>query len=80
MAPVTGLLETEGITVNYTLSTGETLALDITTELIVRDEKGAYRRANGLIKGGIVGQETFEGRGHYEEFIFGIVNDYTPQV
>ncbi|KAF4920337.1 Tyrosinase family protein asqI [Colletotrichum viniferum] len=78
--PVTGLLETEGITVNYTLPTGETLALDITPELIVRDEKGAYQRANGLIKGGIVGQETFEGRGHYEEVIFGIVNGYTPQV
>ncbi|KAF3798320.1 hypothetical protein GCG54_00009596 [Colletotrichum gloeosporioides] len=78
--PVTGLLETEGITVNYTLPNGEVLALDITTELIVRDEHGAYQRANGLIKGGIVGQETFEGRGHYEEFIFGIVNDYTPQV
>lgn len=52
----------------------------MTTELIVRDESGAYQRANGLLKGGFVGEETFEGRGHYEEFIFGIVNDYTPSV
>lgn len=36
--PTTGLLGTEGLTVKYTLPDGETLALDITTEFIVRDE------------------------------------------
>ncbi|KAF5520908.1 Tyrosinase family protein asqI [Colletotrichum aenigma] len=61
MPPVTGLLETEGITVNYTLPTGEILALEITPELIFKDEDGIYQRANGNMKGGIVGQETFEG-------------------
>lgn len=78
--PTTGLLETEGLSINYTLPDGKVFAIDVTTELIVRDESGAYQRANGLLKGGFVGEETFEGRGHYEEFIFGIVNDYTPSV
>ncbi|KAF4544069.1 uncharacterized protein LTHEOB_6735 [Lasiodiplodia theobromae] len=78
--PTTGLLETDGITVNYTLASGEVLSLEVATELIVRDESGAYQRANGHVKGGIVGEKTYEGRAHYEEFIFGIVNDYTPQV
>lgn len=36
--PTTGLLGTEGLTVKYKLPDGETLALDITTEFIVRDE------------------------------------------
>lgn len=78
--PTTGLLETEGLSIHYTLPDGKVFAIDVTTELIVRDESGAYQRANGLLKGGFVGEETFEGRGHYEEFIFGIVNDYTPSV
>ena len=76
--PTTGLLETDGLTVRYTLPDGQVLALNVTTEFIVRDERGAYQRANGHIVGGIEGQETYEGRSHYEEFIFGIVNDYTP--
>ncbi|KAH7017017.1 hypothetical protein EDB80DRAFT_747303 [Ilyonectria destructans] len=62
--PTTGLLGTEGLTVKYTLPDGETLAPDITTEFI----------------GGIVGQEIYEGKAHYEEFIFGTVNNYKPQV
>jgi hypothetical protein len=78
--PTTGLLETDGLAIRYTLPGGEVMALNVTTEFIVRDESGAYQRANGHIVGGIVGQDTFEGRAHYEEFIFGIVNDYTPQV
>ncbi|KAI7773651.1 hypothetical protein LA080_010213 [Diaporthe eres] len=80
--PTTGLLETEGISVNYTLPDGRVFAVDVKTELIVRDESGAYQRANGLLRGGFVGEETgtIEGRAHYEEFIFGIVNDYTPAV
>ncbi|KAK1543971.1 hypothetical protein CPAR01_04604 [Colletotrichum paranaense] len=78
--PITGLLETEGLSVKYNLTNGDVMEVDITTQFIVRDEKGAYQRANGLVKGGIIGQKIFEGRGHYEEFIFGIVNDYTPQV
>lgn len=78
--PTTGLLETEGLSVNYTLPDGKTLAIDVTTDIIVRDESGAYQRANGALRGGIVGEESFEGRAHYEEFIFGIVNDYTPSV
>ncbi|KAJ0120182.1 Tyrosinase family protein asqI [Diaporthe amygdali] len=78
--PTTGLLETEGLSINYTLPDGEIFAIDVTTELIVRDESGAYQRANGLLKGGFVGKETIEGRAHYEEFIFGIVNNYTPSV
>ncbi|KAH6995816.1 hypothetical protein BKA56DRAFT_725785, partial [Ilyonectria sp. MPI-CAGE-AT-0026] len=53
--PTTGLLKTEGLTVKHTLPDGETLALGITTEFIVRDERGAYQRGNGPIKGGIVG-------------------------
>lgn len=56
------------------------LAVGVTTELVVRDESGAYQRANGLLRGGLVGEETFEERAHYEQFIFGIVNDYTPSV
>ncbi|WYZ39663.1 hypothetical protein EsH8_IV_000004 [Colletotrichum jinshuiense] len=76
--PTTGLLETEGITVNYTLPDGQEFLVDVTTELIVRDEHGAYQRANGILKGGIKGEETYEGKAHYEEFIFGVVNDYTP--
>ncbi|KAJ4357674.1 uncharacterized protein N0V89_002250 [Didymosphaeria variabile] len=76
--PITGLLETEGIAINYTLPDGKILAIDVTTDIIVRDESGAYQRANGVLKGGIIGEETFQGRAHYEEFIFGIVNDYTP--
>ncbi|KAI9167806.1 Tyrosinase family protein asqI [Paramyrothecium foliicola] len=55
--PTTGLLETEGITVRYTLEDGQVLTLDLTTEFIVRDEKGAYQRANAHVKGGIVGRE-----------------------
>ncbi|KAL0932344.1 uncharacterized protein CTRU02_213297 [Colletotrichum truncatum] len=78
--PTTGLLETDGLTIQYNLPNGEILAFNVTTELIVKDESGIYQRANGLIEGGIVGQETFTGRGHFEEFIFGIVTDYTPQV
>ncbi|KAJ5478323.1 hypothetical protein N7530_003832 [Penicillium desertorum] len=43
-------------------------------------KKTVYQRANGHIWwGGIVAKEAYEGRAHYEEFIFGIVNDYTPQ-
>ena len=67
------------MTVNYTLPSGEILAVDVTTEFIVRDEQGAYQRANGHLKGGRVGEKEYEGRAHYEEFILGIVNDYTPQ-
>lgn len=78
--PVTGLLETEGLSINYTLPDGRVFAIDLTTEMFVRDISGVYQRANGLLKGGFVGDETFEGRAHYEEFIFGIVNDYTPAV
>ncbi|KAF6805924.1 hypothetical protein CSOJ01_09147 [Colletotrichum sojae] len=78
--PTTGLLETDGLSIRYTLPDGEVLALNVTTELIVKDEDGIYQRANGLLQGGIVGQETFEGQAHFEEFIFGIVTDYTPQV
>jgi uncharacterized protein YcfJ len=77
--PVTGLLETDGLNVRYNLPNGEVLAVDVTTELIVRDEKSVYQRANGHIRGGIVGKEAYEGRAHYEEFIFGIANDHTPQ-
>ncbi|KAG6359760.1 hypothetical protein INS49_010812 [Diaporthe citri] len=40
--PTTGLLGTEGISVNYTLADGRVFAVDVTTELIVRDESGAY--------------------------------------
>ncbi|KXH55704.1 hypothetical protein CSAL01_07653, partial [Colletotrichum salicis] len=78
--PTIGLRETDGLSVKYNLTNGDVMEVDVTTQLIIRDEKGAYQRANGLVKGGIAGQETFEGRGHYEKFIFGIVNDYTPQV
>lgn len=78
--PTTGLLETEGLSINYTLPDGQVFAIELTTEMIVRDESGVYQRANGQLKGGLVGGETFEGRAHYEEFIFGIVNDYTPSV
>ncbi|RTE82733.1 hypothetical protein BHE90_002736 [Fusarium euwallaceae] len=76
--PTTGLLETDGLSILYTLPDGQELVVDVTTEIIVRDESGAYQRANGIIKGGIKGKETFKGKAHYEEFIFGIVNDYTP--
>ncbi|EEU43350.1 uncharacterized protein NECHADRAFT_82547 [Fusarium vanettenii 77-13-4] len=76
--PTTGLLETDGLSIHYTLPDGQELNVDVTTEIIVRDESGAYQRANGIIKGGIKGKETFKGKAHYEEFIFGIVNDYTP--
>lgn len=78
--PTTGLLETEGLSINYTMPDGRVFAVNVTTELIVRDESGAYQRANGLLKGGFIGEETIEGRAHYEEFIFGIVNDYTPAI
>ncbi|KAK1622014.1 hypothetical protein BDP81DRAFT_455717 [Colletotrichum phormii] len=78
--PTTGLLETDGLSAKYNLTNGDVMEVDVTTQFIIRDEKGAYQRANGLVKGGIAGKETFEGRGHYEKFIFGIVNDYTPQV
>ncbi|RYP47624.1 hypothetical protein DL769_011300 [Monosporascus sp. CRB-8-3] len=78
--PTTGLLETEGLTVRYYLPDGQELVLNVTTEFIVRDEEGAYQRANGHVRGGIVGQEIYEGAAHFEEFIFGIVNDYKPQV
>ncbi|KZL68538.1 hypothetical protein CI238_00265 [Colletotrichum incanum] len=78
--PTTGLLETQGLMIRYTLANGDVLVVDVTTEFIVRDETGAYQRANGHITGGIIGQDTFEGRGHYEEFIFGLVNNYTPQM
>lgn len=78
MAPTTGLRETDGLAIRYTLPDGDVLALNITTEFIVRDEHSACQRANGHIVGGIEGSETHEGRAHYEEFIFGIVNDYTP--
>ncbi|KAI0468581.1 hypothetical protein F4859DRAFT_524159 [Xylaria cf. heliscus] len=76
--PTTGLLETEGITVRYTLPDGRELLVNVTTDIIVRDESGAYQRANGNVEGGIVGQETYKGRAHFDEFIFGIVNDYEP--
>jgi hypothetical protein len=78
--PTTGLLETDGILVNFTLPDRQILAIDVTTELIVRDEKGAYQRANGKLKGGIAGGEVFEGRAHYEEFIYGIINGATPPI
>ncbi|KAF6822651.1 hypothetical protein CPLU01_11895 [Colletotrichum plurivorum] len=78
--PTTGLLETDGLSIRYNLPDGEVLALNVTTELIVKDEDGIYQRANGLLQGGIAGQETFEGQAHFEEFIFGIVTDYTPHV
>lgn len=77
--PTTGLLDTDGITIEYTLPDGKELFINATTDIIVRDESGAYQRANANLKGGIVGEETFEGRAHMEEFIFGIVNDYEPK-
>ncbi|RSL41030.1 hypothetical protein CEP53_013011 [Fusarium sp. AF-6] len=76
--PTTGLLETDGLSILYTLPDGQELVVNVTTEIIVRDESGAYQRANGIIKGGIKGKESFKGKAHYVEFIFGIVNDYTP--
>ncbi|KAJ4326098.1 hypothetical protein N0V94_000260 [Neodidymelliopsis sp. IMI 364377] len=75
--PTTGLLETEGISVNFTLPDGQILAIDVTTEFIVRDEKSTYQRANGVLRGGIVGEKVYEGRAHYEEFIYGIFNNIT---
>ncbi|KAK1674079.1 hypothetical protein BDP55DRAFT_729856 [Colletotrichum godetiae] len=78
--PTTGLLETDGLSIKYNLTNGDVMEVDVSTQFIVKDEDGIYQRANGLVKGGIAGQETFEGRGHFEEFIFGIVKDYTPQV
>lgn len=78
--PTTGLYETEGLSINYTLPDGRVFAFNVTTELIVRNEDGVYQRANGLLQGGFVGEETLEGHAHFEEFIFGIVNDYTPSV
>ncbi|KAM0438473.1 hypothetical protein ACHAPT_001222 [Fusarium lateritium] len=77
--PTTGLLETDGIIITYTLPNNEKLMIEAATDIIVRDESGAYQRANANLRGGIVGGETYEGRAHMEEFIFGIVNDYMPK-
>lgn len=70
--PTTGLLNTEGITVDYTLANGDRLHLDVITDIIVRDESGAYQRANSNVTGGIIGEETYVGRAHLEEFIYGL--------
>lgn len=77
--PKTGLLETKGLTINYTLDNGKKFNVDVTTDALVRDESGAYQRVNSVLKGGIEGEEGYTGKSHSEEFIFGIVNDYTPK-
>ncbi len=64
--PISGLQETEGISVHFTLSNNQVLAIDVATQFIALDEKSVYQRANGLLKGGILGGRIFEGRAYYE--------------
>ena len=46
-------------------------------QFISQDEKSVYQRAHMLLKGRIVGRGLFEGRAHYEEFVYAIVNNIT---
>jgi hypothetical protein len=69
-----GLLANNGLTIEYTFASGQSLFFNITTTGIVRTENGnVYSRGVGDIVGGAVGEETFLGRAFYEEYIYGIL-------
>lgn len=75
--PTNGLKETEGISINFTWPGNQASAVDVTNDFIVRDEKSAYQRTNSVLKGRIVSREVFEGRAHYEEFVYVMINNIT---
>ncbi|GJC97821.1 hydroxyneurosporene synthase [Colletotrichum higginsianum] len=70
--PVSGLGHVDGLTARFTLEDGQVLVANVTTDLLIENLGGGiFTRAIGSVKGGVVGQEIFEGRAMYDENIFG---------
>jgi hypothetical protein len=70
--PSFGIAKAAGLTARFDLGGGQFLVANLTKEQIVHDEI-VYARALGSVTGGIEGQQVYKGRGHYEEFIYGIL-------
>ncbi|WQF90269.1 hypothetical protein CDEST_15283 [Colletotrichum destructivum] len=70
--PVSGLGHVGGLTARFTLQDGQVLVANVTTDLLIENLGGGiFTRAIGSVKGGVVGQDIFEGRAMYDENIFG---------
>lgn len=70
--PVSGLGHVHGISARFNLGNGEVLVANMTNSLLIEDLGGGiFTRAIGSVKGGIEGQQVFEGRAIYDENIFG---------
>jgi hypothetical protein len=70
--PTFGIPSSQGLTARWDLGNGQFFFTNLTKDFIVHNE-GVYARAVGSIKGGIEGEECFEGKAMYEEFVLGIL-------
>ncbi|KAL4734173.1 hypothetical protein BDV11DRAFT_209609 [Aspergillus similis] len=70
--PTGGIPEATGLTARFDLGEGQIFALNLTKDAIVHDET-VYARALGSVTGGIEKQETYTGRAHYEEYVYGLL-------
>jgi hypothetical protein len=70
--PTFGIQKADGLTARFDLGGGQVLVANLTKEEIVHHET-VYDRALGSVTGGIEGQEVYTGRGHYEEFTYGLL-------
>ncbi|KAL4745439.1 hypothetical protein BDW72DRAFT_211316 [Aspergillus terricola var. indicus] len=70
--PTGGIPEATGLTARFDLGGGQVFALNLTKEAIVHDET-VYARALGSVTGGIENQQTYNGRAHYEEYVYGLL-------
>jgi hypothetical protein len=70
--PTFGISKAAGLTARFDLGGGQVLVANLTKEQIVHDEI-VYARALGSVTGGIEGQQVYKGRGHYEEYIYGLL-------
>jgi hypothetical protein len=70
--PTFGIAKAAGLTARFDLGGGQVLVANLTKESVVHDET-VYARALGSVTGGIEGQQVYKGRGHYEEYIYGLL-------
>ncbi|PWY75979.1 hypothetical protein BO94DRAFT_588840 [Aspergillus sclerotioniger CBS 115572] len=73
--PTTGIAAADGLTVRYNLGGRAVFVANLTKEVVVVHDMGVYARALGRVVGEIEGieGEVYEGRGAYEEFVYGIL-------
>ncbi|KAB8251375.1 hypothetical protein F9C07_2281331 [Aspergillus flavus] len=70
--PTSGIATNEGLTARFDLGGGQAFVANLTKEVIIHDQI-VYARALGSVTGGIEGQEQYQGRGAYEEYVYGLL-------